>query len=161
MLKKVVFILSLIPILATATWAGAAENPGAVAQGSLILTKSVPFRQDQPIKLDLNIGGLRIPDLRITKDEGTLIDSILPPRGGQSRFSFQRYALFAENPDNKSWRLSARVRLLDKNGAVIDEFEFRGTVRSGRAKAVDFKRLTLNYVLPLVDKVELTLSAEQ
>ena len=53
------------------------------------------------------------------------------------------------------------ARLLDKAGAIIDEFEYGKRVGAGRAKPVDFRRLTLNYAMPLIDRVEVTLSAER
>lgn len=139
--------------------APAAEAP--TPAGQLLLSRVVPFQVDQPIKLDIVVGGLRVPDLRIQRDAGSLLDSVLPPRGGQDRFSWLRYTLAAENPGTSGWTLRARIRLLDKAGAIIDEFEYGKRVGAGRAKPVDFRRLTLNYAVPMIDRVEVTLSAER
>ncbi len=136
-----------------------AEAPAP--QGPLTASKTVHFKKDEPIRLDLAVGGLRVVELRITGDEAGLLESLLPPRGGVSRFSWLRYTLSVENPGDVNWTLAARVRLLDKKGEVIDEFEFKDGVGAGRARSVDLKRLTLNYIVPLIDRVELTLDAEQ
>lgn len=135
--------------------------PPPVPHGPLLNNKTVSFRLDEPLKLDLAVGGLRVAELRIVHDEASLLDAVLPPRGGVTRFSWLRYTLYAENPGVDDWALAARIRLLDRKGEVIDEFEFRKGVGSGRARSVDFKRLTLNYIVPLIDRIEVTLSAEQ
>ena len=156
-------LLLLVTAAVLSHLALAADPPPAPAGpgGPLVLTKTVPFRQHEPIKLGLAAGGLRLGELTISPTEGTLLDSALPPRGGQESFSWLKYAVAAENPGGEDWWLAVRVRLLDKKGVVIDEFDFRRGVAAGRARSLDFKRLTLNYVVPLIDKVELALSAEQ
>jgi hypothetical protein len=157
-----VLVLVLVPLAASlVALADEPVNAPAVPAGSLIMTKVVPFKIDDPIRLDVAVGTLRVPELRITRDDGSILDDLLPPRGGQSRFSFLRYAVSAENPSRQNWTLAVRVRLLDRNGAVVDEFEFRRTIGDGRARVIDLKRLTLNYAVPLIDRAEITLSAER
>ncbi len=158
---RMLFTLALIALAGLPALSQTTATTAAVPAGSLIMSKTVPFKLDEPQKLDIAVGALRVPELRITREDGSLIDSVLPPRGGQTRFSYLRYALSAENPSKESWDLAVRVRLIDKNGAVIDEFEFKKGVSEGRARLVDLKRLTLNYAVPLIDRVELTLSAER
>ena len=135
-------------------------NP-AVPAGSLILMKKVPFAEKQPIRLDMVVGNLRVPELKITPTEARLVDQVLPPRGGHARFSWLNYAVSAENPSAQEWTLAVRIRLLDRSGAVIDEFEFSRDIGAGKAKAAELRRLTLNYAVQYVDQVEVTLSAER
>ncbi len=147
---------SVLLVLVSTALAGA-----PAPQGPLTASQTVPFKKDEPIRLDLAVGGLRVAELQVTGDEAGLLESLLPPRGGVSRFSWLRYTLSVENPGDVNWTPAARIRLLDKKGEVIDEFEFKGGVGAGRARPVDLKRLTLNYIVPLIDRVELTLDAEQ
>jgi len=133
----------------------------AAAGKTMIHTQTLDFALDRTIPLHVTVGDLEIRDLRITRDDRRLFDQVLPPRGGQSRFSWLQYAVFVENPADVSWNLGVRIRLLDRAGAIIDEFEFRERVWRGRAKKVDLRRITLNYVIPLIDKVEITLTADR
>ena len=156
--------LALLVAMAVLAPPAVAADPApapAGPDGPLVQAKTVPFRQNEPIKLGLAAGGLRLGELTISPTEGTLLDSALPPRGGQESFFWLKYSLAAENPGAEDWWLAVRVRLLDRKGVVIDEFEFRRGVSAGRARSLDLKRLTLGYVIPLIDKVELALSAEQ
>lgn len=127
--------------------------------GDLVQTATVDFAVGRPVKLDMMAGDLRISEFRILTDDRSLIESVLPPRGGQSRFSWLNYGVMVENATEKTWGVTIRIRLQDANGAVIDEFEFGGRVWRGRARTVDLRRLTLNYAVPMIKKVEITLTA--
>lgn len=120
-----------------------------------------PFTADEPIALDLTVQGVRIPELRIAPTEGRLLDSVLPPRGGQRRFSYLAYRMYAENPVEDRARLRAHVRLLDREGRVIDEFGLTERIGKNRAETIELRRLTLDYVVPLIDEVELTVAVER
>ncbi|GAB4222176.1 MAG: hypothetical protein Kow0062_18340 [Acidobacteriota bacterium] len=135
--------------------------PRALAGDTMIHTATLRFALDKPLPLKVKVGDLEVRDLTITREERRLLDQVLPPRGGQSRFSWLHYAVHAENPADVSWNLAVRVKLLDRSGAIIDEFEFRERVWRGRARTVDLRRITLNYVIPLIDKVEITLTADR
>lgn len=130
----------------------------ASAAEPMIRTVRVPFSIDESIRLDTTAGELKIRDLRVKRDDRSLIDQALPPRGGQSRFSWLSYAIYAENTSAAASNLMARVKLFDANGAVIDEFEMRGRIWRGRAEIVDLRRITLNYVIPLIHEVEIALT---
>lgn len=149
------------PAPAPATPKAQAPAPATPAMGQLVVARALPFRQGETMRVDALVGPLRVPELRVTPDEANLLREFLPPRGGVKRFSYLRYSIAVENPTGTDWTLGARIRLLDRNGAVIDEFEFRGGVDGGRARLVELKRLTLNYVVPLIDRIELTMSAER
>ncbi len=145
------FILLALPASLAATAAGE----------TMIHSETVRFALDTTIPLPVKVGDLEVKELRITRSDQRLFDQVLPPRGGQSRFSWLEYAVLVENPADVSWNLSVRIKLLDRAGAIIDEFEFRERVWRGRAKKVDLRRITLNYVIPLIDKVEITLTADR
>ena len=132
---------------------------GPVIGQDLVETTSVDFRQGQSIELGLDIGDLRVPQLQILPDDASMLDHLRASPGLEARFSWLRYGLYAENPSEESWKLEVQVRLLDGNGAVIDEFEFDGVVRKGRTRLIDNKRITLNYAVQYIETVELTVSA--
>lgn len=120
----------------------------------------VAYQEGQAITLSATLGGVRATELRITADEQRMTDPLLPPHGGQSRFSWRRYDLHLENSTGQRQRVKVLLRLLDESGAVIDEFRVRGSLSKGRTKKLSLRRLTLNYVVPLIAKVEVTLEAE-
>jgi len=126
----------------------------------LIQSSRHPYQLGQTTQVDVSVGELRVNELSIIEVGQPVFASLLPPHGGQSRFSWVRYGLRVENGSEARHKLAVRVRLLDKNGAVIDEFEFRGSVRKGHYRVLELKRLTLNYIVPLVDALELTVSQE-
>ncbi len=128
--------------------------------GDLIQTAMLPFELGRTTPVALTVGALRVNELTVSEADQPVFASLLPPHGGQSRYSWILYGVRAENSSERRHKLAARVRLLDKNGAVIDEFEFRGSVRAGHYRVLELKRLTLNYIKSLVDHVELTVSQE-
>jgi hypothetical protein len=132
---------------------------GSAAAQDLVKTTSVDFRQGQSLELGLEVGNLRVPQLQILPDDASMLDHLRASPGLEARFSWLRYGLYAENPSDESWKLEVQVRLLDGNGAVIDEFEFDGVVRKGRTRLIDKKRITLNYAVQYIETVELTVSA--
>jgi hypothetical protein len=113
--------------------------------------------------MDVELGPIRVVDLQVQRDERRLLDSVLPPRGGQSRFSWLEYTFYAENPSDNSWTVDAEVLLYDKNGAIIDEFDLDARVWRKRRDRVgtdfDIRRLAMNYVLPLIDRIEVRFTA--
>ncbi len=131
----------------------------AYAEAS-IQTVKLPFEVGASHAVETRVGALRVTKMGIAPDNAPMFASLLPPRGGQSRYSWLSYSIRVENASDIRHRLGVRVRLLDKNGAVIDEFTFRGRVGKGRYRVLELRRLTLNYIISLVDAVELTLSQE-
>jgi hypothetical protein len=122
--------------------------------------RTLDFQLGAPLTVDVTVGDLKVGQLTIARDDKNLLEQLLPSRGGQTRWSYLETTLFVANPSGKAQDLSARVRLLDANDAVIDEFEFDGRVWRGKARALKLRRLTLNYVIPLIKKVEVALIAE-
>ena len=120
----------------------------------------VPYQEGQAIRLSADLGGVRATELRITPDQQRMTDPLLPPHGGQSRFSWRRYDLHLENSTGERKRVKVLLRLLDGSGAVIDEFRLEGSISKGRTKKISLRRLTLNYAVPLIAKVEVSLEAE-
>lgn len=122
-----------------------------------------PFAIGESIRMDVELGPIRVVDLQVQRDERRLLDSVLPPRGGQSRFSWLEYTFYAENPSDNSWTVDAEVLLYDKNGAIIDEFDLDARVWRKRRDRVgtdfDIRRLAMNYVLPLIDRIEVRFTA--
>ncbi len=122
-------------------------------------TLSLDYAPGTSTQVEIQVGDLRVSQFGIKRDAGPLIQFVETPRGAKSRWSWTSYSLFVENPTAKRARVGAKVRLLDGNGAVVDEFEFSGTIWRGRSKTIDLKRLTLNYAIPLIKKVEIEISA--
>ncbi|GEM_PF-6153712 len=126
----------------------------------LVASKTIPFALDKAARLDLTVGDLRVTTIQVVRDRKPLIRELLPPPGGESRFSWLRYTVFAENPGDRAWTLNVQVTLLDENDAVIDEFVFRKRIWRGRAGEAQIRRITLNYAIPLVKKMKVTVSAQ-
>ncbi len=126
----------------------------------LVAARTVPFALDKATRLDLTVGDLRVTTIQVVRDRKPLIRELLPPPGGESRFSWVRYTVFAENPGDQAWTLNVQVTLLDENDAVIDEFVFRKRIWRGRAGQAQIRRITLNYAIPLVKKMKVTVSAQ-
>ncbi len=145
------------PAAPAATPAAPAAAP--VPQGPLLQTKVVPFRVGESVPLGLVVGNLRVPEVTVTRDEANMVQEVVPPSGGSTRYSYLRYTIATENPSGRSWRLAARIRLLDRNGAVVDEFELTERIGKGRAEPVRLKRLTLNYAIQYIDRMEVSFSA--
>ncbi len=119
----------------------------------------VAFSVGDAKSLDVSFAGLRVTEMTIAHADRPLLAGVLPPYGGKGRFSWLEYSVRVENPTEIKRRVAVQVRLIDANGAVIDEFSFDGSVRRGRFRVLDTRRLTLNYAVPLVEKVELVFSA--
>lgn len=125
------------------------------------VTRTFPFDLKTPARLDLMVGEVKIIGFALERDVRDLTDFVLPPRGGETRFSWLLTTVQVENSSKEqSFNVKTRVRLLDQAGAVVDEYEFAG--RSWRQKVRDLtlKRLALNYVLPLIKQTEVTITVE-
>ncbi|MDQ7005684.1 MAG: hypothetical protein Q9Q40_00465 [Acidobacteriota bacterium] len=118
------------------------------------------FVEGEALKVGLSAGSVRLTALKITADSQRLSDSLLPPRGGQQRYSWKRYEIHVENSGARAARVRVHLRLLDAQGAVIDEFTLSSRVARARVRAFSLRRLTLNYVVPLIRQVELRLEVE-
>ncbi len=149
-------IPTLVPVVLACLVAAAAPAPAA----GLVATKTVPFALDRAVNLDLQVGDLRVTSIQVVRDRKPLLRELLPPPGGETRFSWVRYTVFAENPGDQAWTLNVQVTLLDRNDAVIDEFVFRKRIWRGRAGQARIQRITLNYAIPLVKKMKVTVSAQ-
>ena len=123
-------------------------------------TVKVDFVQGQETAVDLSVGSVRLTALKITADSRQMADSLLPPRGGQERYSWKRYEVHVENSEARRVRVEVHLRLLDAQGAVIDEFTLSSSVRQGRARSFSLRRLTLNYVVPLIRQVAVQLEVK-
>jgi hypothetical protein len=131
------------------------------APGTVRETFKLPFDLRTPYKLDRKVGKLQIAGVVISREERRLVDAVLPPRGGQERFSWLRTVVQVQNTDHADAHdVRFALRLLDGAGAVIDEFEFGGKAWLAKTRDFALTRLAMNYVLPLVKSVELTVTVD-
>ncbi|MFN7966858.1 MAG: hypothetical protein U0V87_14340 [Acidobacteriota bacterium] len=127
---------------------------------TLSQTVKLPFDLRTPHKLDLVMGPVRVNGASITQEDRRLVDVVLPPRGGQTRFGWLKTLVQVQNQGKDAYDVRIGVKLLDAAGAVIDEFEFGGKSWLGKTREFTLTRLTLNYVMPLIQTVELTVTVE-
>ena len=127
----------------------------AAAQ-SKTYTIRLPFQQGAALKVDTAVSGVNVADLEIRRDNKSPFDQV---RGGENRYSWFEYALRVQ-PTEGARNLRVIFRLYDANDAIIDDFELNKRVWREREQVIDVRRITLNYIVPLVKEVEVTISAE-
>lgn len=152
MLSSVTRALALLLVLA-----GAAADTQAE---TLSETVKLPFDLKTPYKLDLVLGPVQVNGASISREERRLVDAVLPPRGGQTRYGWLKSLVQVQNQGKDAYDVRVAVKLLDAAGAVIDEFEFGGKAWLGKTRDFTLTRLVLNYVVPLIKQVELTVTVE-
>ncbi len=136
---------------------GAAANTHAE---TLTETVKLPFDLKTPYKLDVVLGPVRVNGAAMSREERRLVDVVMPPRGGQTRFGWLKTLVQVQNQGKDAYDVRVAVKLLDAAGAVIDEFEFGGKSWLGKTREFTLTRLMLNYVVPLIKDVELTITVE-
>jgi hypothetical protein len=125
------------------------------------LTHRVPFDLKTPYRVDHDLGPVTVIGVAIESQDRSLIQQVLPPLGGQTRFRWLRTVVQVKNHSGDAHTVSIQVRLLDQHDAVIDEYAWRGKSWRGKTKDFDLERLIMNYVLPMVKTAEFTISVEE
>ena len=127
----------------------------AAAQ-SQTYTIRLPFQQGTALKIDTAVSGVNVSHLEIKRDNKSPFDRV---RGGESRYSWFEYDLRVQ-PNEGARNVRVIFRLYDANDAIVDDFEINKRVWRAKEQVIDTRRITLNYIVPLVKEVEVTISAE-
>ena len=127
----------------------------AAAQ-SKTYTIRLPFQQGTALKIDTTLSGVSVADLKIRRDNKSPFDQV---RGGESRYSWFEYDLRLQ-PNEGARNMRVIFRLYDANDAIIDDFELNKRVWRDKEQVISARRITLNYIVPLVKEVEVTITAE-
>lgn len=127
----------------------------AAAQ-SKTYTIRLPFQQGMALEIDTAVSGVRVADLQIRRDNKTPFDRV---RGGESRYSWFEYELRMQ-PNEGARNMRVLFRLYDANDAIIDDFELTKRVWREKEQVIGTRRITLNYIVPLVKEIEVTITAE-
>ena len=119
-------------------------------------TIRLPFQQGAALKIDTALSGVKVSDLQIRRDNKSPFDQV---RGGENRYSWFEYDLSLQ-PTEGARNVRVIFRLYDANDAIIDDFELTKRVWRDKEQVISARRITLNYIVPLVKEVEVTITAE-
>ena len=133
-----------------------------LAQGDRVEQK-LAFEIDKSLALNGMVGPVKVPTLKVI-NLGRGYN-----RGGISLRSVSqvselsttlRVTFEVNNPMREQWQVEFTVELLDKSGKVIDRFSKKEEY-DNEAKALNIEHPLLEYVLPLVSDVKITLQGRR
>jgi hypothetical protein len=140
-----------------------ATSPTVRAQSSLRGQQTVDFRTARAANLPLKVGpvvfsSVEFSDLGRGAGRGGF-GSVLRSAASSSEASTTLRAHFlAENPTPDEWEVTIALEFLDRAGKVIDKVT-RKASWEGEAKPYNFDTEILEYVVPLIARVRITLEA--
>jgi len=147
--------------LATLMTAMALSLP-LLAQGDRVEQK-LAFEVDKSLALNGMVGPVKIPTLKVINlGRGYKGAGISLRTGNQpSELSTTlRFTFEVNNPMREEWQVEFNVELLDKSGKVIDRFSKKEEY-DNEAKALNIEHSLLEYVVPLVSDVKVTLQGRR
>jgi hypothetical protein len=153
------FIRRSVPVFAAA--ALALTGATLTAQGDRF-EKTVPFEVDQSHTLGGTVGPVSVSTLKITNlGRGYGRGGFGPRMGSNSELSTTlRLAFDVDNPRDDDWEVTFTVELLDRQGKVIDRSARKENFED-EAKVFNFDHPLLEYVLPAVTAVKVTLQGRR
>ena len=83
-------------------------------------------------------------------------DRLLEAARSEECVNLRRLAFDVDNPRDDEWEVTFTVEFLDKSGKIIDRAAKKESYE-GEAKILNFDHPLLEYVLPLVHEVRVTL----
>ena len=125
--------------------------------------KNVPFQIDKGVPLEAAVGPVKITGLKITNlgrgygRGGISFRSASPPSELSTTL---RFAFDVDNPADEEWDVTFTVELLDKGGKVIDRATKTENYED-EAKALNIEHSLIEYVLPLIADVRVTLQGRR
>jgi hypothetical protein len=133
-----------------------------LAQGDRVEQK-LAFEVDKSLPLNGMVGPVKIPTLKVINlGRGYSRGGISLRTGNQpSELSTTlRFTFEVNNPMKEEWQVEFNVELLDKSGKVIDRFSKKEEY-DNEAKALNIEHSLLEYVIPLVSDVKITLQGRR
>ena len=149
-------------------------NPFAIALAAALLTvvtfaqgdrfeKTIPFQIDTSVPLESVTGPVKVTNLKITNmgrgygRGGFGLRSANPPSELSTTL---RFAFDVDNPADEEWDVTFTVELMDKSGKVIDRAS-KTENYEGEAKVLNLDHSIIEYVLPMIADVRVTLQARR
>jgi hypothetical protein len=149
------FILGLAVVVMVGTVAATATAESLSFEGK------VPYTLDKALELDAKVGPVTIHSVTFYEAEGHVGSKIMGKlrRGDEGAQGVLKLAFDGENPTRDEWEVTFHVELLDRQGKLIDRFK-RSTDFEGEAKTYKTDHPILEYVLPLIHKVNISIKAK-
>jgi len=150
------FIFTLAVAVAVTAVAGLAAAEG------LTFETTVPYRVGKELELGGKVGPVTVRSVTFSESESGHVGSTIMGklrRGDEGLQGVIKLAFAGENPTKEEWEVSFVIELLDRDGKTIDRFE-RSTDFQGEAKTYDTEHAILRYVMPLIHKVKIGMSAK-
>lgn len=118
--------------------------------------KVVPFRIDESLRLDAQLGPAKVPTLKISNlgrgyGRGGRLARNQPSEGSTTL----RFAFDVNNP-GEDWELTFTIELRDKAGKVIDRVTKSENFEE-EAKVYNVDHPILEYVVPMIAEVQVTI----
>ncbi len=144
--------------IVTALLAVVISGSGSVGAQAERFEGKVPFRMDESQPLDGVVGPVKVTTLKITNlGRGYGRGGFGPKMSTPSELTtVLRLAFDVNNPRDDDWEVTFTVELLDKSGKIIDRAAKKEHYE-GEAKIFNFDYPLLEYVLPMVADVRVTL----
>jgi hypothetical protein len=135
---------------------GAAAARGDRFEGRL------PFKIDQSQPVNATVGPVKVTTLKVTNlGRGYGRGGFGPKMSAPSELSTTiRLAFDVDNPRDEDWELTFTVELLDKAGKIVDRAAKKENF-DGEAKVFNFDHPLIEYALPMVAEVRVTLQARR
>jgi hypothetical protein len=150
-------LLRPIAMLAAVVAVVAASGSALGAQAERFEGK-LPFKIDESQPLNGTVGPVKVATLKITNlGRGYGRGGFGPKINTPSELTtVLRLAFDVDNPRDDDWEVTFTVELLDKSGKIIDRAAKKEHYE-GEAKIFNFDHPLLEYVLPMVHEVRVTL----
>ncbi len=148
-------------LAALAVIAGLSVGTLQAQQSSLRAQQVVAFRTGQVVNLPLKVGPVVFASVEFSNlgRNGRSISGMLRSAGSSSEASTTvRGHFLAENPTAEEWDVTIVLEFLDRAGKVIERVT-RKPSWEGEAKPYDFDTDILEYVVPMIAQVRITLEA--
>jgi hypothetical protein len=129
---------------------------------SLRAERVITFTTGKPVPLSAKVGPVNVQSVEFS-DRGRAASkgalAALVPGGNLSETSTMlRGHFLVENPSADEWEVTFTVEFLDKSGKLIDK-AVKKSAWEGEAKPFDFDHPILQYVVPSIAQVRITLEA--
>ena len=146
--------------IATVSWLVLGASLVALAQdSSLRAERVVSYAIGKPVPVSAKVGPVSIQSVEFT-DRGRAsspsgLTNLVRPSVSEASTTIRSHFL-VENPSADEWEVSFTLEFLDKSGALIDKATKKSTWE-GEAKPFDFDHVILQYVVPSIAQVRITL----
>jgi hypothetical protein len=142
-------------LLAVAALLTATTGLGAQAER---FEGKLPFKMDDSQPVNGQVGPVKVTTVKMTNlGRGYGRGGFGPKMNTPSELSTViRLAFDVNNPRDEDWQVTFTAEFLDRNGKIIDRAAKKEGLE-GEAKIVNFDHPLLEYVLPMVSEVRITL----